>query len=705
MFGRALAATLTVSLGAAFAATVLVLPGIPWGRSGTLALVLILLPGIPLFGLFLSSGSVLIGKGHNEARAALDLISSILLLVATVLVVDSHLRSRGYALAYVGYLGVRSRGRRRRNVVRSTQIPRHSAGARDDLAGFNAARSVRPLRHRLRPRDSVMLFLIRGDQAVALYGVAYQIANFLFAMPALLSNALLPEFMSADDERRRFLARRALDVILTVALPLPLFGAIFARPFVVWIVGPDFRGAGTPLANLTGAAAIALVNGYLFQMAIFAGAERGLWRVIGTVTVAESCRQRGGGHLLGRDRRCERDDPERGDRTSDVLEDLSNQDAKPARSAIPAFCPRSFGDASCDLVGAARRARNQSWYRRLHVPEGDCTCRLLRRRALAHYPGCPAGIVAPAKGPGLVVTTESSKSSPLVSIGLPVFNGMPYLPDALASLLDQDEPNIEIILSDNASQDATEEYCRAVASRRFQGPLCSPRGQPWCCRELSVCALGEHGPLLRLGGTRRRLLPELRFHLSECLEGPPGVRAVRPCASQDRRDGHGYLDPRRATRFGVHRPGDSPSGASLEARLADNLRTVAQGDLRRIWTPLPIWGSDVVLVWRALLVAPVETVAEPLGDYRVFRSKTADATLSGLTAAESRAHLPNTRMVRELKQASEGLGLSAEDRKTAARVLRRWMMTRSYRELAFSDLWLESRRFWSEGGAMSEHWP
>ena len=51
----------------------------------------------------------------------------------------------------------------------------------------------------------------------------------------------------------------------------------------------------------------------------------------------------------------------------------------------------------------------------------------------------------------------------------------------------------------------------------------------------------------------------------------------------------------------------------------------------RIGTPLPIWGSDVVLVWRALLVAPVETVAEPLGDYRVFRFKTADATLSGLT--------------------------------------------------------------------------
>jgi O-antigen/teichoic acid export membrane protein len=118
-----------------------------------------------------------------------------------------------------------------------------------------------------------------------LYGVAYQIANFLFAMPALLSNALLPDFMNANNERRRFLARRALDAILTVAVPLPLFGALFARPFVIWIAGSRYAGAGPPLAILTGAGAIALCNGYLAQMAIFAGAEKGLWRVIGTVTV------------------------------------------------------------------------------------------------------------------------------------------------------------------------------------------------------------------------------------------------------------------------------------------------------------------------------------------------------------------------------------------------------------------------------------
>ena len=48
--------------------------------------------------------------------------------------------------------------------------------------------------------------------------------------------------MSADAERRHFLTRRAFDVVLTVALPLPLFGALFARPVVIWITGPSTPG-------------------------------------------------------------------------------------------------------------------------------------------------------------------------------------------------------------------------------------------------------------------------------------------------------------------------------------------------------------------------------------------------------------------------------------------------------------------------------
>ncbi len=48
---------------------------------------------------------------------------------------------------------------------------------------------------------------------------------------------------------------------------------------------------------------------------------------------------------------------------------------------------------------------------------------------------------------------------PLVSIGVPVFNGENGLARALDSLLGQDYVNFEIIISDNASTDATAEIC------------------------------------------------------------------------------------------------------------------------------------------------------------------------------------------------------------------------------------------------------
>ena len=54
---------------------------------------------------------------------------------------------------------------------------------------------------------------------------------------------------------------------------------------------------------------------------------------------------------------------------------------------------------------------------------------------------------------------------PLVSIGMPVYNGEPYLRESLDSLLGQDYPNVEIVIADNASTDGTAAMCAAYAAR------------------------------------------------------------------------------------------------------------------------------------------------------------------------------------------------------------------------------------------------
>lgn len=57
------------------------------------------------------------------------------------------------------------------------------------------------------------------------------------------------------------------------------------------------------------------------------------------------------------------------------------------------------------------------------------------------------------------------KSPPMVSIGLPVYNAATYLQEALDALLAQDYPHFELIISDNASTDATPDICQAYMAK------------------------------------------------------------------------------------------------------------------------------------------------------------------------------------------------------------------------------------------------
>jgi len=56
-------------------------------------------------------------------------------------------------------------------------------------------------------------------------------------------------------------------------------------------------------------------------------------------------------------------------------------------------------------------------------------------------------------------------NKPLVSIGMPVYNGEKYIRQALDSLLAQDCANFELIISDNASKDGTAKICREYLTK------------------------------------------------------------------------------------------------------------------------------------------------------------------------------------------------------------------------------------------------
>jgi glycosyltransferase involved in cell wall biosynthesis len=62
------------------------------------------------------------------------------------------------------------------------------------------------------------------------------------------------------------------------------------------------------------------------------------------------------------------------------------------------------------------------------------------------------------------IKTDDASIRPLISVGMPVYNGEEYVALAIDSVLSQTFNDFELIISDNASDDRTEEICREFAS-------------------------------------------------------------------------------------------------------------------------------------------------------------------------------------------------------------------------------------------------
>ena len=88
----------------------------------------------------------------------------------------------------------------------------------------------------------------------------------------------------------------------------------------------------------------------------------------------------------------------------------------------------------------------------------------------------------------------TSLGKPLISIGVPVYNGENFVAEALACILDQSYEHLEVIVSDNASNDGTSEICRAFAQqdsrvRYYRADV--NRGAAWNFNRVFELATGE----------------------------------------------------------------------------------------------------------------------------------------------------------------------------------------------------------------------
>jgi glycosyltransferase involved in cell wall biosynthesis len=253
-----------------------------------------------------------------------------------------------------------------------------------------------------------------------------------------------------------------------------------------------------------------------------------------------------------------------------------------------------------------------------------------------------------------VDTVREPRALPLVSIGMPLWNASgAYLREAMASLLSQDYPHLELILSDNGSTDDTPDVCReyAASDSRIRFHRADRNmGAIWNFNHVFRLATGEYFMWAAFDDLRDPA------YVRKCVEALERHPEAVLCCTKVR-----YIDEEGEEIMEYHDPRDYPlQGVSR----AERVRALAHGGywynvyclmrrgaLERTRLFRPVWGPDLVLTLELCLLGEVIELAEPLFSYRVFREKKSEAvaeTLGSQTEATAKVKVDWTGMVREM---------------------------------------------------------
>ena len=127
-----------------------------------------------------------------------------------------------------------------------------------------------------------------------------------------------------------------------------------------------------------------------------------------------------------------------------------------------------------------------------------------------------------------VTRREIATDAPAVSIGMPVYNGEAFIEAAIASILSQTFTDFELIISDNASTDATEVICRTFAEadpriRYVRQP--ANKGAAWNFNEVFHLARGKY---FKWAASDDLIEPTFLERCAEILESDPGCVLAHP---------------------------------------------------------------------------------------------------------------------------------------------------------------------------------
>lgn len=273
----------------------------------------------------------------------------------------------------------------------------------------------------------------------------------------------------------------------------------------------------------------------------------------------------------------------------------------------------------------------------------------------------------------------------LVSIGLPVYNAGAGIADVVRSVLDQKHDRIELVISDNASTDETEEVCRELA--RSDGRIAYHR-QPENVGllnnfiQVGVRATGE---FFRWIGDDDRLEPH---YVSRCLEryaDDPRLILVTTQIAYQGDDGRLDSTPYHGTKLGSDDP--------IE-RLTEMLRLLNESHLlidplygllrRDVVTSMPRRNTvreDEVFATRLALAGPWGHVNEILA-HRHWKTERLTRIAGRLNVPTWQARFSTTVFLREALRWLASSDLTQEQRRQGRQALYRMYARRQQRVAA-----------------------
>lgn len=275
--------------------------------------------------------------------------------------------------------------------------------------------------------------------------------------------------------------------------------------------------------------------------------------------------------------------------------------------------------------------------------------------------------------------------TPVVSVGMPVLDGARYMAETLDSILGQDVDGLELIISDNASTDATEEIARSYAAR-------DPRVR-YVRNERNLGAARNYNQLVDLAGGRYfkwagyddLLRPGYLRRCVEVLDAEPAVVIAYP--RTDIIDGAGGLV--RHHEDNLHLGSPDPVARVRHFARSFTLCNPCFGVIRRdvlLRTSLvqPFVSSDIPLLVELALLGQWHEVPERLFLRRIHETSSRQGNVTMLQVARwfdperGWPVAPRTRMVAESLRSIGRSDMPASVRaRAAAAFLSTWTLRRA----------------------------